>query len=146
MDIEIDIALFRAQITAFSDPLVYLDTVIATNWDIATCYISVKDYGALRGSCRAYAINLMTAHLMTLNASIDTDTQPIGVVQNASEGTVSIGFTVPTSNSAYQFWLNKTPYGSQLLALLKLKGSVGFYIGGSNITQTYRRPNGNIRS
>lgn len=140
--IELDIALFRSQLTAFSDPLLHSDAIIAVNWDLATCYISPTCGGALNDNCRAYAINLATAHILTLKKHLTEDAPASGQVNAASEGTVSVSLTLPESKTAFQFWLNKTPYGQELHALLKAKGSVGFYIGGSSITQTYRKPSG----
>ena len=137
----LDIALFREQLPKFADDVIYTDAIIIVNWDLATCYISDTDYGVLKESCRQYAINLMIGHLLYLNDLISNGS-PTGTVTSASEGTVSIGLEPPPSKNQFSFWLNQSPYGQQLLALLKLKGGVGLYVGGFPNTGNFRKGNG----
>lgn len=139
----LDIALFRAQVTAFANASIYTDALVTVNWDLATCYISSSNIGALRGSCRQYAINLMIGHLFYLSDLIASGA-PTGVVTSASEGTVSISLTPPDSKSSFQFWLNQSPYGQQVLALLKMKGAVGVYVGGYPVAGDFRDPRGSF--
>ncbi len=139
--IEFDIALFRAQIKAFSDAAVYPDELLSLMWDMATNYISTDDYGVLSGSARQHALNLLAAHLLFLSDAIVAGSTA-GVVTSASEGTVSISLDAPESKSALSYWLNQSPYGQQLLALLRSKSTVGFYVGGYPNSKNFRNGKG----
>jgi hypothetical protein len=107
---------------------------VEAQWNIATCYITTENYGCLTDSCRAFAINAMTAHLFQLGSNSE-NTAPggnsTGFVQSATVDKVSVTRQAPPENgSQFHFWLNQTPYGSQLLALLKAKSVGGGYVGG----------------
>lgn len=98
----------------------------------AKCYVSDEDYGILNGDARKLAIELMTAHLLTLNDRIVNDQQSqAAVVANASIHDVTVSLTPPPSTNQYEFWLNLTIYGTRLWALLNAKTACGFYVQGS---------------
>lgn len=142
--IELDVALFRSQFLIYSDPLVYTDALIEINWTIATCYVSDTDCGNLMGKCRQYALNLVVAHLFHIGDTI-ANGGGVGAINSASEGTVSVSLEVPDTKGGFQYWLGQTPYGVQLLALLKQKGSVGIYVGGSPVARNFRGYNGRFK-
>ena len=76
---------------------------------------------------------LMTAHLVSLesnNASGNSSSIGCGQVASASVGGVSVSKALPNNRTELDYWLNMTPYGMQLLALLSMLSGVGFYIGG----------------
>ena len=54
-----------------------------------------------------------------------------GIVSSAHIDSVSVTKAVPQSKNAFQYWLNQSAYGQQLLALLKLQSAVGIYFGGT---------------
>ncbi|EGG4117014.1 DUF4054 domain-containing protein [Salmonella enterica subsp. enterica serovar Gatineau] len=132
--ITFDAALFRKQIPAYADPEKYPDATIESWWEQAACYISTEDYGWLNGNSRALAINLMTAHLMTLSTAASS-----GAGQTAGAGGIVTGATIdkvsvtlaapPSATDEWEYWLSLTPFGQRLLALLRSKSVGGFYVG-----------------
>ena len=136
---------FRDQFPGqFPDPP-YTDTVLQFNWDTAICYISDDDYGCLQGDCRQRAINLMVAHLIALNSNVDANTglvQQGGFVDSASIDKITVSVKAFESQSQFQWWLQQTPYGTQLYALLYVKSVGGMFIGGSNELGSFRRSAG----
>ncbi|ECI6608970.1 DUF4054 domain-containing protein [Salmonella enterica subsp. enterica] len=132
--ITFDAALFRKQIPAYADPEKYPDATIESWWEQAACYISTEDYGWLNGNSRALAINLMTAHLMTLSTAASS-----GAGQTAGAGGIVTGATIdkvsvtlaapPAATDEWEYWLSLTPFGQRLLALLRSKSVGGFYVG-----------------
>jgi len=125
-----DIAQFRIDFPAFADPTLFSDARLQIYWDWATCYISDCDYGYLQGSCRYFAIELMVAHLAQLNIIIAAGETP-GQVIGATISKISVTFQGSPNPNQWQWWLNQTPFGQQLLALLQTASAGGFYIGGS---------------
>ncbi|EAW8084744.1 DUF4054 domain-containing protein [Salmonella enterica subsp. enterica] len=132
--ITFDAALFRKQIPVYADPEKYPDATIESWWEQAACYISTEDYGWLNGNSRALAINLMTAHLMTLSTAASS-----GAGQTAGAGGIVTGATIdkvsvtlaapPSATDEWEYWLSLTPFGQRLLALLRSKSVGGFYVG-----------------
>ena len=128
--ITFDYALFIAQFPAYSNSLLYPEVTIEMYWDIATFYISTNaNCGSLTGSARQYAINLMAAHLIYLAGLIASGQTP-GVLQSATVDKVSVALQAPPDPNQWQWWLNGSPYGAQLLALLQVASAGGYYIPG----------------
>lgn len=132
-----DVVAFRAQFPAFaaSPPT---DATLQMYWDTATNFVSNLNYGCLINSGRQLAINLMTAHLYSLSVIIAAGQQP-GQVNSATIDKVSVSLTMPPNANQFQWWLNLTPYGSELLALLSVSSVGGFYYGGMPETSGLRR-------
>jgi hypothetical protein len=124
-----DVALFREQFPAFSDVTTFPDAMLQMYWDMATCYISDCDYGWLNGTCRQLAINLMTAHLTALSVLIAAGTTP-QLISSSTVDKITVTLKMPETPNQWRWWLNTTPYGMQLLALLSAQSVGGFYIGG----------------
>jgi len=131
-------ANFRKMFPAFADTTVWPEEMLAMYWDMATDFISPAwcPCRILRGSSLQLALDLMCAQiamLMNPNAG-DPDASgggtTGGIVTNASIGAVSVGIAAPPTKDMWDYWLAQTPYGQQLLALLKLKAVGGFYVGG----------------
>lgn len=125
--------MLRAKIPAFEDTGKYTDETLTGILDTATCYISTKNCGPLRGKCREQAICLMAAHLLTLRDRMAQggNTGSGGTVASASVGNVSISLMQPPNQSQYQYWMNLTGYGAELMALLRIYANGGIYVGGS---------------
>lgn len=142
--ITFDPASFRAQIPEFSNPVKYPDSVLQGYWDIAICYVSNEDSCSLSGDCRRTALNYMTAHLLKLDllASEDGITLPGNVTQSTVDKTSVTLQAPPESSSQFKYWLNKTPYGQALLALLSVKSAGGFFAGSQFPRAGIRQPNG----
>lgn len=139
--IELDIALFRAQFKAYSDETLYPDVLISSTWDLATCYVSDSSCGPLSEPCRRNAINMMVAHLFFLNDLIASGSAG-SVVTGATIGSVSVSIKPPETKDGFDYWLNESPYGQQLLALLSAVSVGGFYLGGSNERGSFRKSQG----
>jgi len=140
--ITFDVAVFRAQYPAFADTSTYPDALLQSYWDQAVCFVSDSDYGCLAGACRQQAINAMTAHLCRLNELIVSGNQP-GVAVGSTVGSVSVSLAQPPFGSdPWRYWLNQTPYGQQLLALLSAASVGGFYVGGNAERNSFRRAGG----
>ena len=129
--VTVTVAEFRTLYPAFADPVKYPDAVLADTLDLATCYISTRNYGALQDKCRQRAIYLLTAHLQTLKDMIAAGKTQVTVTSGASIDKVSVTLAMPPMNSQTQWWFYISTYGSSLLALLEIKATPGFYVGGS---------------
>lgn len=136
---ECDVALFRALFPAFADPVAYPDIMIETYWSVAYTFISPVDCPCqmLNGKALGYSGYLMTAHLMWLAAqgitggsTTDNGGSAGGVVTSASIGAVSVTMAQPPFSNGWDYWLNQSPYGQQLLALLKVVSVGGTSVGG----------------
>ena len=143
--ITFDIPQFRINFPEFADVIEWPDSRLQFFWDSATCFISDCDYGRLSGKCRDLAINLLTAHIARLSEDLDDGGGSDGLVTSATIDKVSV------TESHYQnfkffndWWLSKTGYGQQYLALLKTRAVGGWVIGGSLSRSGYRKFNGSF--
>jgi len=141
-----DPALFRSQFPAFASVTDYPTATLQVYYNISGLYISTNDYGYLNGDGRAYALNLMTAHITAINdinaAAAENQSTSVGLVTSASVGDVSVSIQPPPTKSAFDYWLSLTPYGQQLLALLNMIGAGGLYIGGLPERSAFRKVGG----
>lgn len=132
-NVSLSVEDFRQRFPAFSDTTKYSDTLIQTQMDIATIYISPEKSCMVKDNTLQQMIYLMTAHLIELNnALVSGSSSGIdgGQVASASVGGVSVSKAIPKNATELDYWLNLTPYGMQLLALLSMLTGIGFYIGG----------------
>jgi hypothetical protein len=129
--IPFDVSTFRAMFPAFADDDKYSDQMLGMYYTQAGCYISNNDspYVYLNGDCLALALNLMTAHLAYLNTLVTNGSVP-GLVISAAIDMISTTLQAPPEKSQWQWWLNLSAYGQQLLGILQIKGVGGMYIGG----------------
>jgi len=141
--ITLDIAAFRNQFQAFASIVNYPDATIQMYFDMSSNYVSTNNIGYLNGTSRVLALYLMTAHLLKIADGIASGNL-VQATQNASEGSVSIGFaTIPLKNQ-FQWWLSATQYGQQLLAMLSVFATGGLYVGGALNRAAMRKPNGSF--
>lgn len=75
-------------------------------------------------------LNLMTAHICAL-AELTNKGENTGITTQASVDKISVTLQPPPEKTQWQWWLNQTPYGQQLLALLQVQSAGGWYVGGS---------------
>lgn len=129
---------FKAQFPEFA---AVGDATVQLQLDTAQDYISNQNYGFLNGNKRIYAINLVAAHLLKISLAIASG-QHIQAVLNATEGPVNISFAPPPITNGWQWWLNATPYGQSLLAMLSVNSVGGWYIGGASNRAGIRKPGG----
>jgi hypothetical protein len=133
-----DVAAFRAQFPAFASATTYPTLTLQGYWDAAICYISNANTGRLTDDSRSRAINMMTAHLTALADMIAAGKTP-GYAQSATVDKVSVTMTPPPVKNQLQWWLNLTPYGMQLYALLYMRSRGGFAVGGSAEGKAFRK-------
>jgi hypothetical protein len=103
-------AAFRALFPAFTDPP-YSNGMLQLYFDLATiilnnsCASIVSD-----GTQRERLLNLLVAHIATLQPTAAGSSIPVGVVSGASEGTVAIQYALQVSQNAQ--WYLMTQYGA----------------------------------
>jgi len=136
-----DVTLFRQQFPAFADVLVFPTARLQMYWDMAICYISDINCGWLRNSCRQLAINMMVAHLAALSVLIATGLTP-QLIKSSTIDKITVTLQMPAVPNQWRWWLNTTPYGMELLALLAINSVGGFYVGGSPELSGFRTVGG----
>ena len=124
MTIPLDIIKFRQNYPEFSSESEYPDSMLESKYLISSCYISNSSNFFIADDCLEVALQLMLAHVVSLSVRV-TQGAATGQVISASEDGVSVSFTAPSNSSQFSWWLNTTPYGQQLLALLEAS-----FIGG----------------
>ena len=142
-DITLVLSDFRLQFPAFTSSVTYPDAQITMYFGMASDYISVTNYGLLVNGSRTLALYLLTAHLLQISVNF-LNNKPAGTITSATEGSVSISLMQPQARNEWQFWLNQTGYGQQLLALIRVKAAFGFYTAGSYSSGNIRKYNGNF--
>ena len=139
-----NVADFRTQFPAFSNSSTFPDDTLQMYFDISTLYInnpSRPAYCGLNSPKRTQALYLMTAHLTAISVMIAANQGP-GIMVNASVDKVAVGLEPPPVANQWQYWLQSTPYGQQLLALLSVASVGGLYIGGSTQRCAFRGAGG----
>lgn len=121
---------FRALFSAYANTVTYSPTMVQAFWDTAGNYVSTRAGGCFTGgmtlSQQTLAVNQMTAHLLYLNDLIAAGNTP-GVAVAATVDKISVTLEPPPAPNQWQYWLNQSPYGQQLLALLQVASVGGFY-------------------
>ena len=121
---------FRTLFPALAPSTDYASTIPQTYWNVATAYISNRNGGCYAGGMtlaqQTLALNLMTAHLVYLTNLIAAGNSP-GVTTAATIDKISVTLEPPPAPNQWQYWLNQSPYGQQLLALLQVASVGGFY-------------------
>lgn len=142
--ITLDPAALRALFPQFADPAKYPDAALTIQYGMATGYVSADTYGDMPVAARTNALYLMTAHLLALGIIIAQNNYSgqVGIVQGAVVDHVQITLTPPPVKSQWQWWLNTTPYGAQLLGLLEAQAAGGFYVGGLPERAAFRKVGG----
>lgn len=123
-------ATFRALFPAFASTVKYPLATLSLYWGVATSYISKWpqcDFDGFTIEQQTLALNDMTAHLLQLNTMAATGRQA-GIVTAAGVGAVNVSLQPPPEVNQWQWWLNQTPYGQMLLALLEVVTVGGLYI------------------
>lgn len=126
---------WRAAFPEFANIETYPDAYLQRFLTMATAFISTRNF-RLRPSVRILAIQLMAAHLLTLahtdaaGNAINTDGTAGTTVTSASIDGVSVSMQAPLAGDAFAQWIQTTPYGRQLWALLTVNNPTGvFYVG-----------------
>lgn len=86
----------------------------------------------MRGPYRFYAIFLMAAHLLELDdlSNSGDGTSVAGTPFKATVGSVTIENTRPNSfeSDDWNYWLNQTKHGRELLAYLDMQAPAGIFL------------------
>lgn len=140
--ITFDIATFRALYPSFGQQFQYSDVVLQAYFDQATCIVT--DNTTLSGmklKQQTFALNLLTAHLLTLADMIKKGQTP-GLATGSTVDKVSVTLEPPPAKTQFQWWLSLTAYGQELSALLQVLSVGGLYIGGRNELGAFRKSGG----
>jgi hypothetical protein len=124
---------FVSMFPAFANPIQYTSAALEMQFTLASNYISNVDYGGnLTGAALQSALYLMTAHLQASNDLIAAnDGGAPGIVTEATVDKVKVVLVPPpVKDSAWRYWLNQTPYGQSLLALLTVQAVGGWFVPG----------------
>jgi hypothetical protein len=140
MIIDLDIASFRINFPAYASEADYPDMRLNSQYAIGKCFIADNDC-TLPEECREYALQLMLAHLLSIQDSIASG-RPTQIVTSASEGSVSVSLAEPPNSDTWTYWFSTTPYGLQLITMLDASSVGGFFIGGSEERRGFRKING----
>ncbi len=140
MTIDLDLTSFRTNFPNYSDEESYTDTLLETQYEIGKCYITDNDC-TLGETCREYALQAMLAHLVYIR-DLNTSGNATRIITSASEDGVSVSLSEPPSSNNFEYWLNVSPYGQEVLALLTRASAGGFYIGGSCERRGFRKIGG----
>lgn len=93
--------------------------------------------------CDVQMWQLMVAHMLYIQGQVATGNGNAGAVTSATIDKVSVSFAAPPfGTSAYKFWLFKSPYGGQLLAMLDRCSKGGVYVGGLPERSAFRSVGG----
>lgn len=134
---------FRELFPAFQCTPAVSDADLQIQWDTATLYITNRYRAACCGLSleqRTRALYLMTAHLAQIARLVSLGQTP-GIMSSATVDKVSVTLEPPKVDNQWQYWLQSTPYGQQLLALLQVASAGGCYYGGKPELAAFRRPN-----
>lgn len=121
-------ASFRSLFPAYANTVQYNSGTVQAFWDTATAYVGdmYSRSWVMSQAQQTLAINQMTAHLLYLNDQIVAGNTP-GVMTNATIDKVSVTLQPPPEKNQWQWYLNQSPYGQQLLSLLQVAAVGGFY-------------------
>ena len=125
---------FLARFPEFSNEDLYPLSKVQNCGDRAMMHITPSALDMpMHGRYREYALFLMAAHILTLDSQDDAD-QPgssmAGTPFKATVGSVSVENTKPHSVTTddWNYWLNQTKYGRELLAYLDTQTAPGIFI------------------
>lgn len=133
-------AEFRQIFPAFADPNAYPDARLRTQFTMATAFISPDSYGDVALGFRPQALNLMVAHLLALSDMAAAGQG--GIVIQSRVGDVQVQLQPPPERGQWRYWLNQTPYGSQLAALFDVQGVAAPTVGGLPERAAFRKVGG----
>jgi hypothetical protein len=134
-DYEFDVDAFRVSYPEFTDSPE--DAVLESDWTIATCYMSDINYGCLNGDCRYLALTMLTAHIAKLAIPTNAGQTTSGLEISATIDKITVATLPPPNTKEFSWWLNKTSYGQNLLALLRTRATGGLYFPGPGVRCWY---------
>lgn len=142
VDVVFDPCAFRTAFPAVA-PQSVSNITLQRYFDTASIYLC-KRYNTncfLNNPRLVLALNLLTAHIAGIAQQISSGSQA-GIVTSATIDKVSVTLEPPESASPFAYWLNQTPYGQELLALLSMVSAGGAYYGARPELGAMRRGGG----
>ena len=136
MSVSVSVADLRSAFPEFGSVTKYPNAYIQRFITQAELYISTVS-GRIRDDVRVLAIEYMTCHLMTLSAidgggNINSDSGSAGgVLASSTIDSVSVSFQGLVAGTAFEQWIQSTPYGKMYWALLQANNPVGVHYVGS---------------
>lgn len=124
---------FRALYPQFAD---LSDAQILATAEQAECFLAGGGC-----ACTDQRLQLMVAHLLTLGRQAQAG-GVVAQVTGASVDKVSVSIAAAPSRDAWGYWLALTPYGLQLMALLKVCSAGGLFVGGRSERAAFRSVGG----
>lgn len=118
---------FKAAFSAFANTA---NPALEMNFGFATDIISDFAPCGTSDQVQTRYLYLMTAHISALSVLIAAG-ESGQIVTGATIDKVSVTLQPPPEKNQWQWWLNQTPYGQQLLAILQAQSAGGFFIGGT---------------
>jgi len=152
-DMPVDADMFLAFFPEFSTENGYSVKMIEAMGKRVRMFVTYQQCDNLDGEDRNYARSLLMAHMLVLHkkqqdsmsggkssqqggASGGTNVGQLGgngILTSASVGGVSVSMQIPQSQSAWEFWLNQTPYGIEYQAFMSSHVPVGIYCEGDDL-------------
>ena len=151
-DKKVDTSEFLSYFPEFTTENGYTVKMIEAIGKRVRLFVPYQQCDNLDGEDRTYARSLLMAHMLMLckkqqdsmnmggnaqtGASGGTSVGAMGgsgILQSASVGGVSVSMQIPQSQSAWEFWLNQTPYGIEFQAYTSLHAPVGVYCEGDDL-------------
>ena len=80
---------------------------------------------------KQYAVFLLTAHLLVSQNEINDGDTSGGIQTSASIDKISVGIAQPLFQDGFEYWLNQSRYGQELLAFINSKIVTPRFVGGS---------------
>jgi hypothetical protein len=139
--VTLDKTAFRAAFPLFASTAVFPDAMLDTQWLIATCYLTDRACGCVvnGNDCRETMLWLMLAHLLQLGSIVAGGGGAGGIVTMSKVDKVQVQLLAPPVSDPWDWWMQSTPYGAQLLALLSLRAVGGYYVGGLPEPTAFRK-------
>lgn len=152
-DKAVDADMFLSFFPEFSVENGYTVKMIEAMGKRVRFFVTYQQCDNLDGEDRNYARSLLMAHMLVLNkkqqdsmnagkvnpgsgAGGGTNVGQLGgngILTSASVGGVSVSMQIPQSQSAWEFWLNQTPYGIEYQAYMSSHVPVGIYCEGDDL-------------
>lgn len=135
----IDIPVFKCRYPPFKD---VPDDTIKNVWELSQCFSAAAKSLFDCAQCGKQFEWLLLAHLLAiLGYPAAGAVTEAGIVTSATVGSVSVSLgRISSSKSSFLQWLNKTPWGEILSALLGSISKAGpHYIGGSPEGRSFRK-------
>lgn len=121
---------FREMFPAFTAGACYSDSLLSLYFDTAGLYVQNQKYTPLsQAGATLQCLYLLTAHLAYIGQQAINGQAP-GVTITATIDKISVGLQEAVLKNQWQYWLQSSPYGQQLLALLQVQSVGGFYSPG----------------